>query len=404
MAKDDWPDARVSALRKFFGLVKLLFTGILLALFVAVDVGFVYQAVNESRDKEKFARPGEMVAVGSHRLHVQTMGEGSPTVVFESGLGGTSLDWTDVAPYIAKKTRVVVYDRAGLGWSQEGPHPRTSRQLAQELSLLLKNGGIEGPYLLVGHSFGGFTVRLFQHQQPHDVVGLVLVDASHEDQSLRFPSALKYWEHVQRVQHLALKGLSYPGGIRVLLKHAGDKVMPAYEGLNPYKRQALYALSSRPSTFRTLLSEWNSMAVSSEQVRGAGRHLGDLPVTIVSAGNGFQRNLPFLSSEEMSAVWDELQKEHAALSQRSRHLIAETSGHYVQLEDPGLVIQAIEEMINEIRIDSAAAPPPPRNPEPQQAPVVEEVDKRRAPNLTREQWREFFLGAPNERTNRSRGD
>ena len=126
--------------------------------------------------------PGIMVGVGSHQLHIHCTGRGSPVVVFESGLGGTSLDWSKVQPAVSAFTRACSYDRAGYGWSEPGPRPRHAVRLAAELDRLLTYADVPPPYVLVGHSFGGLAIRMFAARREHTVAGLVLVDAVHERQ------------------------------------------------------------------------------------------------------------------------------------------------------------------------------------------------------------------------------
>src|SRR5688572_2762004 len=127
--------------------------------------------------------PGRLIEVNGHRLHLNCMGEGSPIVVYEAGASGSSLDWEKVQPAVAAATRSCSYDRAGYGWSEPSTAPKaTSRDIARELHELLREAGEEAPYLLVGHSLGGFHVQMFAQLYPDEVVGAVLVDSSHEDQ------------------------------------------------------------------------------------------------------------------------------------------------------------------------------------------------------------------------------
>ena len=126
--------------------------------------------------------PGVMVELGGHRLHIHCTGEGSPAVIFESGLGGTSLDWSRVQPEVSEFTRACSYDRAGYGWSEPGPSPRHAVRLAAELDRLLLSAGVPPPYVLVGHSFGGLTIRILAARREQTVAGLVLVDTVHERQ------------------------------------------------------------------------------------------------------------------------------------------------------------------------------------------------------------------------------
>ena len=142
--------------------------------------GATYEAIMAAGDDKRYPPPGQLVDVGGYRLHLHCIGQGSPTVVLDAGLGAFSLDWGAVQPQIATSTRVCAYDRAGLGWSEPGPTPRSPQQFADELHALLTNAGVEGPYVLVAHSISGKTARLFASQHPNEVAGMVLVDARHE--------------------------------------------------------------------------------------------------------------------------------------------------------------------------------------------------------------------------------
>jgi pimeloyl-ACP methyl ester carboxylesterase len=169
------------------GRVMWLRGSLLGGVVLLVSIGAVYQAIVSRREKSRYPPPGRLVDVGGHRLHYLCLGEGSPTVILDAGLSGSSLDWSLVQPQIATFTRVCAYDRAGYGWSDAGPKPRSSQRLVEELSLLLSKAGLQDQYVLVGHSFGGWNMRLFACQHPEHVVGMVLVDAAPEDQSTRLP-------------------------------------------------------------------------------------------------------------------------------------------------------------------------------------------------------------------------
>ena len=181
----------------------LLWTGrILLGLLALIVLlaasGAIYEAIMAAGDDTRYPAPGQRVDVGGYRLHIHCVGEGSPTVVLDAGLGGFSLDWSLVQPELAATTRVCAYDRAGYGWSDPSPDARTPSQIADELHTLLVNAGIQGPYVLVGHSAAGKHVRLFANRYPQAVVGMVLVDARHESvDTNRSPKALAA-EHTQQ--------------------------------------------------------------------------------------------------------------------------------------------------------------------------------------------------------------
>ena len=155
-------------------------TWLLGTVLALATVGAVYQIVGMVLDRQQYPPPGQMVDIGGQRLHLYCLGTGSPTVILEAAAPGWSLYWSTVQPQLARTTRVCAYDRAGLGWSDRGPLPRTGQRMAKELHRLLERAGIAGPYVLVGHSLGGLVARLYQHDYPQEVVGMVLVDAGHE--------------------------------------------------------------------------------------------------------------------------------------------------------------------------------------------------------------------------------
>ena len=163
--------------------------GLVIGLVVLAVIAVIYQAFGTEIYRRIYPPPGELVDVGGHSLHINCVGEGSPTVILESGSGATSVDWANIQPEVANTTRVCAYDRAGTGWSEPGPGPGDPQQIAGELHTLLGNAGIDGPYVLVGHSFGGLYVRMYAELYPNEVEGMVLVDSSHPEQSKRSAEA-----------------------------------------------------------------------------------------------------------------------------------------------------------------------------------------------------------------------
>ena len=147
------------------------------ASLLLLMAGAIYESLSEAADARAYPPPGQMVDVGGYRLHINCTGEGSPTVVIDAGLGDWSTSWGLVQPEVAKTTRVCTYDRAGMGWSEPGPLPRDAHQIAGELHTLLQNANIPGPYVMVGHSFGGLPVQVFVHDYPAEVAGVVLIES-----------------------------------------------------------------------------------------------------------------------------------------------------------------------------------------------------------------------------------
>ncbi|MCX6024566.1 MAG: alpha/beta hydrolase, partial [Chloroflexi bacterium] len=147
--------------RRFLIWLVGIVTGLLGLLLLCAG----YESVSEAADARTYPPPGQMVDVGGYRLHIHCIGAGGPTVVIDAGLGDWSASWGSwVQPDVAKTTRVCAYDRAGMGYSEPGPPPRSAEHFAQELHTLLHQGGVPGPYVLVGHSLGGLTARVFAHQ------------------------------------------------------------------------------------------------------------------------------------------------------------------------------------------------------------------------------------------------
>ncbi|HVX67833.1 MAG TPA: alpha/beta hydrolase, partial [Bryobacteraceae bacterium] len=165
-------------------------------------LGAAYQAIAGYRDRKAFPPPGKLVDVGGFRMHLYCAGEGSPAVILDSGLSDAWLHWYKVQPEVAATTRVCAYDRAGLGWSDPSPRPRSSKVIAQELHTLLERAGIRPPFVLVGHSMGGLDVRMYASLYREQVAGMVLVDASHPEQFERFPPTLRsggdLWQQAMR--------------------------------------------------------------------------------------------------------------------------------------------------------------------------------------------------------------
>jgi hypothetical protein len=175
---------------------------ILVALFGLIVVtaltGATYQWLATRQDLAATPPPGQLIDIGGYRLHLWCTGNGAPVVVLDAGLGGTSAGWGFVQPEVARFTRVCSYDRAGMGYSDPGPSPRTARRIANELAELLARDGIAGPVVLAGESIAGFNVRLFASDHPERTAGLVLVDASHEDDTHEVPGMARFVRSCRR--------------------------------------------------------------------------------------------------------------------------------------------------------------------------------------------------------------
>ena len=302
--------------------------------------GATYQWLATRRDLNATPPPGELVDVGGHRLHIWCMGSpepGTPAVLFDSGLGGDSLDWTNIAPEVAKFTQACTYDRAGMGYSDPGPTPRTSGQIATELAKLIQNSGIAHPVILVGLSFGGFNTRIIASEHPELVAGLVLVSASHETQGERYAAAgLPSGKPPSAIVKLGPIAASL-GILRLL----GVTLGAPPEGAPSEVRQFELATAYRTSRYYAMADELENTEESGLEVAAARREL-TIPLVVVSPGK---------DSGPRAEINQELQRDLTTLSTRACQVIAEESGHGIG-NQPGLVINAVRQVIRATKDDS----------------------------------------------------
>lgn len=273
---------------------------------------------------ERDGAPGTFFWVGNHRLHLNCVGRGSPTVIFDSGLGGNSLDWVRVQPQVASFTRACSYDRAGYGWSDSGPLPRDSKNISRELEKLLGNASVSAPYLLVGHSFGGFNVRLFSHNNPEQVAGLILVDPSHEDQFRRFEEAGVGSTAPRSNTFFVRNGFQVPDD------------MPA---------ETLSLARSLAVTHRSMsafYSELRHLRNSANQLRNHSK-MPDVPVVVIS------HRISATAASDIAAkrerIWMDMQTDLARRSANGKHVIAATDKHHVHLSQPQLIVDSIRDLV-----------------------------------------------------------
>jgi len=315
--------------------------GLVLVLLLA---GVVFQFVMTRIDARRYPAPGEMVDVGGYDLHLYCTGEagGAPSVVMDSGLGGTVLDWQLVQPEVAKFAHVCTYDRAGMGWSDPGDQPRTSQQIVKELHTLLGNAGVvEGPYVLVGHSFGGTNMQVYASHYPDEVAGMVLVDSALEDEK-----AVTLTQSLQPSPVL-LKIYATIGLTRLPYTLGGEP-----PGLtSPELEDEQAAISSHRKHVFAVADETSSLQESFNENRADPMSLGNRPLMVLSAGS-VQLTGTGLSQEQVNLI-DELHSDsQAALTRRSenaKQIIAEDSGHYIQVERPALVIDAVRHVVEATR-------------------------------------------------------
>jgi pimeloyl-ACP methyl ester carboxylesterase len=323
------------------------------------------QMVNRHSDPPP---PGKLVDVGGWRIHLNCTGRSepdAPTAVLEAGALGFSFDWSLVQPGVARFVRVCSYDRAGYAWSDPGPAPRTMRQVAYELHTALVNFNIKPPYVLVGHSLGGLRVRTFASLYPKEIVGMMLVDSAHEDSTRNFKgkrvrsrelSEGRAIPPIQTSISAADKMLSAKERQRIedFLKRTGPpKIKPPFNRLTPrIQKMRLWALA-QPQYYASNNDNSFFEAYKGEEYvemfsarKEEDYPLDDLPLIVLTRGKS---ELP--DTAEGRQDNEERQREQLdllRLSRNSRQIIAETSGHSIQLDDPALVVDAIREVVDAI--------------------------------------------------------
>ena len=289
---------------------------------------------------KQYPPPGQLIDVGSYKLHLDCRGQGGPTVLLEAGLNDFSVQWALVQPAVAQFTRVCAYDRAGLGWSEPSPRPRTSGTMIDELHTLLDKAGESAPYVLVGHSFGGIIMRGFARQYPEQVAGLLLVDAAHEAQVARMPALDTAFTQL-RQQFQMLSRLNALGVLALAPTQIPDRGLPA-TALAQYRAR----LAAAPY-FDAALAESTAFYTPTVDVTATERaSLGDLPLIVLS--RGLAAPLPGVTAADNAAMertWRTLQAELAALSTHSQQQVAEASGHEIHLQQPDLVVAAIRQLV-----------------------------------------------------------
>jgi pimeloyl-ACP methyl ester carboxylesterase len=296
-------------------------------------------AITRSNLMKRYPAPGQLVDVDGQRMHIYCMGEGSPTVILVAGLDDFSIFWSQVQPEVSKVTRVCSYDRAGLGWSEPSSDPRTSETMVKELHSLLANSKVDAPYVMVGHSFGGALVRLYAHNYPNEVAGMVLVDAAPDDLFLRIP----LWRNAiggKLGLYRTLAPLSSLGLLALAPENIPNRGMPE-DVLAQYR-----AVAVSTGYFQTGVAENEAFENNLAETRAANVNLGDMPLSVIS--RGYWDPMPgFSDSENQQArqIWQEMQSDLLSLSSHSKQVIATESEHNIHLEQPQLVIDEIKDVV-----------------------------------------------------------
>ena len=355
------PQRRMGNTTLVLELSMIVFLLIMLALLM---LGFTYQLLGTWRDARSYPAPGKLIEVAGSRLHIRTSGQGSPTVVLESGIAASSVSWTEVQAALSNHTTVCSHDRGGFGWSEPSFRPHTPAQLAEELHDLLTRAGLPPPFVLVGHSFGGLIVRAFATRYPQQTAGLVLVDALHHSEWLNptgprrrvlrggvwfswLGAALASVGVVRLCLDLLTRGARRTP--RAVMKSFGKNVsglitrmVGEVTKLPPEVWPAIRAHWSRPRSFATMARYLAALPKSSAEFLEASP-LPTAPLLVLSAD---------CSGDRLAA-----QEELASLCVEGECRVVSGCGHWIQLDRPEVVVEAVLEVLAKVRATPWASQP-----------------------------------------------
>ena len=331
------------------GEVSILLWAVAVPLAILL-IGTLFQAIGSVVDRRRYPAPGRLVPVQNSRLHAYSEGEGEPTIILESGIAASSLNWRAVQSELARFARVISYDRAGFGWSEAAHTPRSIDNLASELEKMLDGLDISGPLIVVAHSFGSLIARAYCYRNPDRVVELLLLD----------PIDCEHWstlssegqERLALGARLSKRGawLARAGVVRfsLILVSAGARTLPKWIArmasgrggesflarvtgeVSKMPRELLPAVQahwSRPQSFDTLAEYLSRLTRCVNEIPYAS--LGHLSLIVISAENATESEM----------------REHrklASLSSTGEHIVAERSGHWIQLDRPDLVVSSLQ--------------------------------------------------------------
>jgi pimeloyl-ACP methyl ester carboxylesterase len=293
----------------------------------------IRELITRSKYRAEYPPPGQMVSLETHDIHLHCVGTGTPTVVFEADLDQYgSLTWDSVQGGIGEFTRACSYDRAGIMWSEPGPRPRDGETIAGELAAVLETAGEDGPFVLVGHAFGGAYVRIFAGQNPDAVCGMVLLDSSHPEMFTRFAEfgiEQEIPDKQIRPLILFLSHLGMPGRFKGNLYHLSPDVYDPTQAFLPQSSMAWFDESAEAP---------NTLAQA-----GQVESLGNIPLIVLAAARSSQN----LQYQDLQKEWLEVQQELTLLSENSEFRALQEAGHYIQFDQPQEVIEAVRDVVRQ---------------------------------------------------------
>jgi len=327
----------VQVRRSLSGRVRWLLYPVVVGVAVA-SVGGVAETVLVNHDQRSFAAPGRLIDVGGHRLHLNCVGSGEPTVVLQNGLGEMSAGWDRITTAVGRTTRVCAYDRAGQGWSDDVAEPQDGRAIATDLHTLLHRAGETGPFVIVGHSAGGAYSMVYAAQYPEDVAGMVFLDSMSPYEFTALPDFPTEYGMMRR--GLAL----LPSVARLGVAQVVPSSM--YSSVPEPAASQVKVFSASARGMRNMRDEQSMYQEVFNQAQALTR-LGDKPVVVVTATESLHK----------TKGWSDVQDRIAALSTNSQHRVVDAT-HQGVVDDKVKSeesVQAIDDVVDSIRSGDAVA-------------------------------------------------
>jgi pimeloyl-ACP methyl ester carboxylesterase len=327
---------------------RIVLKGLALLIATALAAGIVFEQLGRRRDRARFPQIGRSVDIGGRTLNIFCSGAGAPPVIFESGGPGPGLEWAAFQPEVAKFTQACWYDRAGEGWSDLGPFPRTSAAISNDLHALLKRAGVSAPYVFAGASFGGLNSRVFGGLYPNEVAGMVLIDSAHEDELRRAPkfylgrTAPRFlWHPIQ----MTLEVAAFVG----LLRLTQSSPLQGKDPSQMTREEVIEALRQRPKSFVGNLSAGIVLPESFTE-GSAVTSIGGFPLIVLTASQPLDFGDTELNREAAAyqQVWiHEIQPKLVELSTHGRQIIVPNANHGTIPQE--VIISAIHEVVTQVR-------------------------------------------------------
>jgi len=323
---------------KIFRQITKIFIGFVILILSIIIIGFAYEHISRYRLSDRYHPEGSFADIGNHKLHYIKKGSGGPTVIFESGLDpGGHLPWFKIQDEISKYTTTISYDRAGVLWSERGNNPKTGDAMSKELSDLLIKSDCPKPYIVVGHSLAGLFLRSFIKDHKSDISGIVFVDVSHPEQNIRRPKNL---ESISKFQSSNLIRFANSSGLLRLFYRNTYPNTSTYDSINLIVHTSFYKGIS------TFIEEQNALGNLLEETKP--RYSFDsIPLRIIT-GTSINKYLEIKDQKLRNEFMDykfSLQKDLLNESKNSSLICASKSGHYIQLEQPEIIICTIKSLL-----------------------------------------------------------